>query len=444
MSDNKVRNPNEIRDLMFITLSLAEYTKVPFLYMGNPGIAKTTGVELWAEKYGYKVTTLIGSQRVAEEILGFMINDDLEKKLLTRTPDWFDDIIKNSKNGFKTLLFIDELSQAPELVQGAMLRLIQGRCVGGIDNSLPEDCLVVAAANYKGNIPPQCTIQAPTLNRFCIINVEPQDGPGLVIEFTQSDEERNLKIPSFVRREITTLLKDTLRKKIRQELSSLFESFSSHGDNLKELNIHNTEINEIFEQHGPVYNFFSGRIISYIQKICIGIIHLDIARLEYNSIIRNIAFGLAGAGTCSFSSEESQNQYLEVYASTFLRIIKTTISDHLKDLNSGKINFNDKSVEDCISDWMRHIEGDGSINDVNLERLMKVIQKKYPTDAESMLSVLQTSKIQKFLADIQKINTLYEYINTSDILEIKNFAIELKIIVDAYNGYKMSALNALV
>ena len=46
-------NKNYMRDLMIATIEISRRSKVPMLYLGNPGVGKTTIVNMYAE-YCYK------------------------------------------------------------------------------------------------------------------------------------------------------------------------------------------------------------------------------------------------------------------------------------------------------------------------------------------------------------------------------------------------------
>ena len=54
-------NKNYMRDLMLTGFELSRISGVSMLYLGNPGMGKTTIVNLWAKRNGYHVESLIGS-----------------------------------------------------------------------------------------------------------------------------------------------------------------------------------------------------------------------------------------------------------------------------------------------------------------------------------------------------------------------------------------------
>jgi hypothetical protein len=416
--------------------------------MGNPGIAKTSGVRLWAATYGYRVTTLIGTQRVAEEILGYMVNDTNEQRLITYTPDWFDEIQENQKAGFKTLLFVDELSQAPDNVQGAMLQLIFDRRVGGRANYLPEDCVVVAAANYKGNIPPQCSIQAPTLNRFVIVNVNPSDasGIGLATEFLQSKEEREANLPIFDNIEITANIEEAVRTNMKDMLINLFGNYSKKDDNEKGtavLDFTNTNFSDIFDQPGPIYNFLTGRTIHYMSLVATAMIHLGIVRKVHTDRVRNLCLGLGGLGTNSFSSEKDAEDFRISLVTGFQKVIRRSVEANMSEINAVEIDYKNKPIEKNISDWMRYQESKGKINDVNLINLLKRIEGEYGAETAKMKSAL-SGEPNKLLADLQKIETLTNFLKTSLVSEITPIIKKLEVIVNAWEAYKVGILASLV
>jgi hypothetical protein len=442
--NNENKNTNEIRDLIFTALALTEHSKVPILFLGNPGIAKTSGVRLWAETYGYKVTTLIGTQRVAEEILGYMVNDTGEKRLITYTPDWFDEILENKKAGYKTLLFVDELSQAPDNVQGAMLQLIFDRRVGGRNNFLPEDTVVVSAANYKGNIPPQCGIQAPTLNRFCIVNIQPTDGVALIDEFLQSKEEREANLPIFQNVTISEKIEETVRVTLKEYLTHLVKTYCTKSDNEAGLDFGNTQFSEIFDQPGNIYNFLTGRTIHYMYKMAVSMIHLGIVRQSHKNRIKNICLGLGGLGTNTFKNEKDREEFEISLCSSFQKTLRRSVESNAVEINSVELDYSGKTIEKCISDWMRYQESKGKINDVNLARLLKLIDEVYGAEVSKMEKKISVWDNNHTLGDLQKIETLTNYLKSAKISEIIPIVKRLEIIVNAWEAYKAAILSNLV
>lgn len=290
---------SELKNLIVSAIDLSKSSGVPLLLLGNPGIAKTTNVKYWAEKNNYNITTLIGSQRTPDEVLGYMVNTG--KELSTFTPDWYNEIIRSEK---PSILFIDELSQAPELTQGALLQLIFERKVGG-NNKLPDDTLIISAANYKGNIPDYCTIQTAALNRFLIINLSYDSTDSLLDEFLSVNTENR---PIYTQR--------TLTNEQVSELKSLFKAamidiFDAEKEDIGEFNINNTEINNLFnpEFGTEVYNIVTGRTIHYLEKCVKSLIELGFY-IDKN-IVDKVVMGLIGAGSGNFKSEYSLKWWIE-------------------------------------------------------------------------------------------------------------------------------------
>lgn len=163
---------------IFTALKVGEKARnVPVLLMSNPGMGKSTCVSEFARHRGYHLQLLKGNSTSAEEIMGYDVvptgelakNIEKDKSTEHLRPSWFKNILKKEEEGIPTLLFLDEITTAPEHVQSALLTLIFDRRVG--DEFLPESTLVVSAGNYVQNLSNQMNLIPPLMNRFLIYNV---------------------------------------------------------------------------------------------------------------------------------------------------------------------------------------------------------------------------------------------------------------------------------
>jgi hypothetical protein len=440
-------NRNYLRDIVHVALKLTEYTQVPVLFLSNPGLGKTSMFRSWIEQNNYRLTTLIGSQRTAEEVLGYMVNDG--GKLKTITPDWFDEIWENKKAGYKTALFLDELSQAREDTQGAMLQLCFDRRVGGRNNILPEDCLIVAAANYKENLPAQCALQAPTLNRFCLVNLESMDATQMIDEFLQSPEEMTENLPAFGCVEVTPKISEAFRTNLKEMLKSLVENYSNKNDPDCVVNIHNKSFNEIFDQPGKIYNFMSGRTISYLYRMGLGMIHLDLCKPRYEQTAVSIAYGLMGLATNTFRNPQDINDWEIALSRAFRKALRRTIEQNKDAIKQVTLNYQGLTISDSISKWMNYAEStSGSLGDTNLKNLVGVIKKSYSADESNMTKVISgltdKAKSNTFLNDMQKINTLGSFLENIDLTSVQSMIADVNIIKAAYDGYVSMLLSNLL
>lgn len=163
---------------IFAALKVAEKAKdaCPLFLIGNPGTGKTATVNMFAKVRGYEVVIVRGNSESYDSILGYPTTPDnmSEGNLATirLRPDWFQSILDNEAQGKKSLLFLDEITTAPDLVQAALLHLVIERMVGR--EKLPDSTLIVSAGNYASNLSNSMIMLAPLMNRFCIYNVVPK------------------------------------------------------------------------------------------------------------------------------------------------------------------------------------------------------------------------------------------------------------------------------
>lgn len=335
---------NNIRDTIITAFQVTKATKnkVPMLLLSNPGLAKTTIIKEIGQKYNYDVVSLIGSGFENNEILGFQVNEPGQESLITKNPTWFQKIIDNKKEGISSILFIDEISVCPSLVQGALYRLIFERTIGN-GKMLPEDCVIISAGNYKENLPSYCDITSPALNRFCIINLCPDTWEDFLNEFSQDETERFANWPQFEERNNFDENLKSSRKAVKALMVNLFDCYSNMSDTSKGvLDIHNKELAGIFDgeysSKGEVYNFISGRTYEYLQQSIAACATLKVGKK--NPFIRKMVEGLIGAGTGSFTSEKQVSNYLKSTVASVAKIIES--------LEAGNTNENVNSKYDVF------------------------------------------------------------------------------------------------
>lgn len=171
---------NSIDSKVFVACKLAEISQKHLgrtlqpLLMSGPGMGKSTAVELYAKVAGYELVMLRGNSTSPEVVQGFDVaptDTDFARSTKHLRPTWFQKVLDNHKAGKKTLLFLDELSTANEYVQGSLLYLILERKCD--QEPLPEDTLIVSAANYSNNLSNTMSMLPPLLNRFMIVNIIP-------------------------------------------------------------------------------------------------------------------------------------------------------------------------------------------------------------------------------------------------------------------------------
>lgn len=131
---------------------------VPTLLWGEPGIGKTAKIKQFAQEMNMHLEVVISSIREPSDFGGLPVITD--GKVSLAAPQWAQNLV-DADGG---ILFLDEISTAPPAVQAALLCVVLDKKVG--DLQLPENTLIVAAAN-----PPECAsggwdLSAPLANRF--------------------------------------------------------------------------------------------------------------------------------------------------------------------------------------------------------------------------------------------------------------------------------------
>lgn len=143
-------------------LALAVTANLPVLLWGEPGIGKTATLEQLAAGLAVPLETVIASVHEPSDFAGLPIvaGDPAVEGVPMAPPDW---AVRLARRG-DGLLFLDELSSAPPVVQAALLRVVLERRVGSLP--LPPGIRVVAAANPPASAADGWHLSPPLANRF--------------------------------------------------------------------------------------------------------------------------------------------------------------------------------------------------------------------------------------------------------------------------------------
>ena len=309
------------------SIDISRNSGVPVLYFSNPGYGKTTTINKWAKANNYHVESLIGSQFSQDEILGFQVNNNGVLEVLE--PEWYRRIIKAKENGQPSVLFLDELSMCAPSTQGALLHLCFAKEIRG-GKKLPEDCLVLAAANYKDNLPEYCEIIAPQINRFCVVNLDNKDKSptDILMEFTSNfgdgKDIDHYIAPSFE----ANVDEAKIMSSIRKELASLFMEYNNPDNSWGYISLENQNISCAYEPiENRVYNFISGRTISYFTRIMKSVMTSN-KKLEMLETVKLMAAGLIGGGTFSWDEDtEARNKQVKKFNSRISKMINKLVTE---------------------------------------------------------------------------------------------------------------------
>lgn len=131
--------------------------KRPAFLWGAPGVGKSDLMALVAEDNKLELRDVRLSLLDPIDLKGFPTIDTVKKQMKWLPADFL------PKNG-KGLLFLDEMNQAPQSVQGAAYQLILNRRIG--EYKLPDGWSVMAAGNRAGDRSIVHTMPSALANRF--------------------------------------------------------------------------------------------------------------------------------------------------------------------------------------------------------------------------------------------------------------------------------------
>lgn len=445
---------NNINVKIFCALKISELTGIPALLMSNPGAGKTTSVEMFAKIRGYELVTLRGNSETSETVLGYdcapgltVENADTARSAIHLRPSWFEKVLENEANGKKSLLFLDEITTAPESVQSSLLHLIQQRFVG--PEPLPKSTLVVSAGNFALNLSNSMTVLPPLLNRFFIFNVFPTEKDlsvylcrhsGAAVgkkenyidqlekaleelnkEEISIDEDTSDIIYDLIERTVTLATEELVTKKkhnfLVTDFSGIYNDFGI--DNKMPGFITMRSLNNLRDITLATYRCFGKKGISmgFFKDIVYGLVGVGITRstdnsgaVTYISVLEDFMKAITNV---TKEIEKLNNPKLPKYNKFFQEYINT---------NSGKKTIMDTPNSVMISNKLRELMADKNLSDIErpidpiyVEKLCDIIKRT--ARSVSNIKLDSVSKVsdqitpESFTATVSKwvsINTVFE------------------------------------
>ncbi|GHV83111.1 hypothetical protein AGMMS50212_04510 [Spirochaetia bacterium] len=333
-----------------------------------------------------------------------------------------------------------------------MLQLVFDRTIG-YNKKLPDSTLVIAAANYKQNIPVFFNIMAPILNRFCLVNLQYESSKAFLDEFLQDENQRVKDIVVYQKTELTQEKKDALKDGLKKLFTTIFDSFEENkNENGSALDINNQMLNNIYESDTRfVYNFITGRTLYYLYKIMLSFLRFGMTIERHETIMINMVFGLAGLGMNSFS-EMQQKTYLKSLETLWKRLYallqENPAINEKKGVPNLELDFSGKTTAEAVNLWILYNESDvfSKDNEKHLDLLLRHIEKCYGLEKEKVEIVKQSltsgsDQVFNFVDDMQRLDYLLDVLSKNNDTKIKN---DLRLIQEAYKELKEDMLNSML
>ena len=332
---------------IFTALKVSEVSGVPVLLMSNPGVGKSTSVELFAKVRGYHLQLLRGNSTSETEILGYDVADTGKDSETTKhlRPSWYTEILEQSEKGVPTLLFLDEITTANDYVQAALLHLVFERKVGS--EKLPDDTLIVSAGNYAQNLSNNMNMLPPLMNRFLLFNLIPEvsDLEVFLGKYTGAIASPEGNIPN----------KEEELLKLLKNLDSQEESFSSVGvknkvgehvercirevtkmlwQREKLINIAEKDLKDLYsdDSEEKLYGFVTFRTLNYLRDVTIAMFQCFGKAGLVSDNYRNMIDGLCGIGV---AKDGKGNVKISKIGKNYFDSMRTTVNEIEKMKNSS-------------------------------------------------------------------------------------------------------------
>ena len=425
---------------IFTALKVSEVSKVPVLIMSNPGLGKSTTVEMFAQVRGYDLILLRGNSTTAEEIMGYDVADTNLKDPTTKhlRPSWYTKILESSNRGGKSLLFLDEITTANEYVQAALLHLVFERKVGA--EKLPDDTLIVSAGNYAQNLSNSMQMLPPLMNRFMIYNITPTykdldtflckyegalgSSDGKANDFMETLRKTMVKLDSqevIIPEDQENKIGEYIERGIKTVAKSLMQ-----GQKVVDLAI--TDLQGLYsdaENETKLYGFVTFRTLNYLRDVTLASFKCFGKAGITSDNYRNMIDGLCGIGISRDPKTKS--------------VVKTPISKEFYDMMVTIVNDIEKMKNNRLPEYTKFFN--------NIVNEKEDTKKNFSiAEMQAVINKLAELKADKELKDIERpidpvcITKLCSHLKTSGI-NIAKIKVEQtgrvldRISVETFTGY---------
>ena len=348
---------------IFCALKVAEKSRVPVLFLSNPGAGKSTTVSLFAKVRGYEVVLLRGNSTTAEEVMGYDVaprdvSYDHKMAAISLRPSWFEEVVRNHEAGKKTLLFLDEITTANEFVQAALLHLIFERKVH--TETLPEDTLIVSAGNYAQNLSNTMSLLPPVMNRFMIFNIVPcaDDLNTFLNKYDGSlmngkpnnyfeDLEKTMRILDDQElKDIDEEMYNKIGEHIENGIKGTARMLMTSGEKPVDMTV--TDLQSIYsdtDNDAKLYGFISFRTLNYLRDVTMAY-YLCFGKSGIESdIYKNSVDGLCGIGVKRDSKGEVKTTKIgKEFVDTMCQIV-----NDIEKMNNNRVREYEKFFTEILN-----------------------------------------------------------------------------------------------
>jgi len=134
--------------------------KLPLFLHGPVGVGKSDTVRQVASRLGFDVLDIRGSTIDPVDIRGLPVPNGADGRVHFQPT-----ALLPAPGCRPTIVFLDELTRAPQMVQNALLELVLDRRVG--EYALPDNCVCIAAGNSESDGGGTQRLNSALANRFC-------------------------------------------------------------------------------------------------------------------------------------------------------------------------------------------------------------------------------------------------------------------------------------